>query len=520
MVAHWDFNEGTGDTLHDRSNNINHGVIQDGTWEFDFRTRGALRFDGTNDYIIVPHSPSLDITKKITMTAWVHPIGTTGYCSIIVGKAECRSSAQWYGSYWIPMHGSNVLTWGFTVCTNPGTSDHWSNVGAPADKWNFLAATFDEESNQVKLYLDGDSIATFTEDNNLASNDLDVHIGRNNDYVNMQYFNGLIGDIALYNFVLSSDSIKTIYESFNDTMLAIAHWKFNEGNDDTAYDSSPFHNDIKLLDGADWVDGINGKAIEFDGLDDKGLCADQECQSGWKALTIEAVIWLNEYPAEDKYGPIITKWGPGGSSDESWALDISNDTVRGLHGVIVGDRTEGIFGTKKIPLKKWVHTVFTWDDTVMSLYLDGALTDSRKITSPGRIQNTNAQLRLGHGLPAEYFNGTMDELIIYNYALSPDTIAAHYAMFIPVGNNFGFSEKDCKDLTFKKHKKGFVIFNNAKKSVSITIYDVHGRRVLIDHYKASDTVINVTTNRLAKGVYFCRIKLGSEIITKPLLIIR
>lgn len=526
MVAHWDFNNINGDTLLDLSSNNNHGKIHGGEWEFDPLTKGALRLDGIDDYIKIPHSSSLDLTKNITMTAWVRPVGTTDYCSAIVGKGESVSPAQWYGSYWLPMHGKDRLTWGFTVCTNPGANDHWSPVKAPTNKWNFLSATFDNRKDEVKLYFDGELVSTDEETNSLTSNNLAVHIGRNNDFTNMRYFNGFVGDVALYNFVLSPDSIKSLFESFSiyDTVYKIAHWKFNEGNDDTAYDESVFKNDVKLLDGADWVDGINGKAIEFDGLDDKGLCADKECQSGWKALTIEAVIWLNDYPDSGKFGPIIGKWGLGSNSDHSWGINISNDTVRGIHGAIhgingssVGTTVEHIYGTVTIPVKKWTHVVYTWEDTVMNLYFNGNKTDSKTITSIGTIWDSQSELRLGHShnLKQEYFNGIIDELIIYNYALSSDTIKAHYANFIPVGNSF--TQIKAKTACYKKFTKGYIIYNNKRLPLSVALFDIQGRLILNKNYQNSQRVVYFNIDKFARGIYLLRIKLGSEAITRPIV---
>jgi len=38
----------------------------------------ALSFDGINDWVTVPDSPSLDLTTGMTLDAWIYPTTSTG----------------------------------------------------------------------------------------------------------------------------------------------------------------------------------------------------------------------------------------------------------------------------------------------------------------------------------------------------------------------------------------------------------------------------------------------------------
>lgn len=70
LVAYYTF---TGNAI-DLSGNANNGVILGASLAADMcgDTSGAYSFDGVGDSIKVSHSPSLDITDEITMTAWVN----------------------------------------------------------------------------------------------------------------------------------------------------------------------------------------------------------------------------------------------------------------------------------------------------------------------------------------------------------------------------------------------------------------------------------------------------------------
>ena len=70
LVAHWDFAEGKGPLLHDRSGNNHHGTIRNAKWVRRDR-RHALRFDGDADYVDCGTALNRKLTKDITIMAWV-----------------------------------------------------------------------------------------------------------------------------------------------------------------------------------------------------------------------------------------------------------------------------------------------------------------------------------------------------------------------------------------------------------------------------------------------------------------
>jgi hypothetical protein len=76
-VASFGFDEGAGTTAGDRSGTGNAGTVAGATWTTG-RVRGVLSFDGTNDLVSVPDTPSLDLTTGMTVDAWVRPAGYAG----------------------------------------------------------------------------------------------------------------------------------------------------------------------------------------------------------------------------------------------------------------------------------------------------------------------------------------------------------------------------------------------------------------------------------------------------------
>ena len=79
LVAGWSFNESSGRTASDVSGNGNTATAQgDPSWASG-RYGGGLRFDGTNDYLTAPNSPSLNISgNAMTLSMWINPLGGAG----------------------------------------------------------------------------------------------------------------------------------------------------------------------------------------------------------------------------------------------------------------------------------------------------------------------------------------------------------------------------------------------------------------------------------------------------------
>jgi len=301
----------------------------------------------------------------------------------------------------------------------------------------------------------------------------------------------------------------------------IAHWTFDERQGDSAYDISGNGNHFKLLNGVTWVDGLNGgTAVAFDGIDDKGICADKPCHTDMKALTIETVIWINEYPSNNHWGPIITKWGSGSNYDDSWGLDINRISPFGGHAVVVGTSTASIVGTTPLPIREWIHFVFTWEDKKMALYLDGDKVDSNEVSSIGKIQNSNTEMLLGHNSDPHYFNGKIDQVRLYNYALNSETVLAHYDSLQPVDIQDKFNTACPGKNVIKMNALGFVIFNNEEQPIEVTLYATSGRKLVNNKYKATRNVIRVDMSNLASGVYLLKLNSGSRILTRRFVIRR
>jgi hypothetical protein len=197
LVAYWSFNEGEGDIAFDETNNGNDAVLYGPTW-VEGKRGFALRFDGVDDTVAIPHSASLMPTDAITLAAWVKIEGPAQEHYGIIGKSGYSSG------YRLLIHGTNKKVL-FQLTGEKGYSV-WSSTAIPDDQWHFIVATYD--GSKMKLYIDG--IKDPSEKERLGPLDVNTNsvlIGK------PQYaFNGLIDEVRIYSRALSEEEIKGLFQ--------------------------------------------------------------------------------------------------------------------------------------------------------------------------------------------------------------------------------------------------------------------------------------------------------------------
>lgn len=98
-------------------------------------------------------------------------------------------------------------------------------------------------------------------------------------------------------------------------------------------------------------------------------------------------------------------------------------------------------GVTSSPLDTWRHVVGTYDHatTTARMYVDGVLLGSDTTPSGTRVGNTTGALRLGSSLfspSAEYLNGRLSMVALYDYALSADQVLEHHDKICGTGGIF------------------------------------------------------------------------------------
>jgi len=230
----------------------------------------------------------------------------------------------------------------------------------------------------------------------------------------------------------------------------VAEWHFDEGSGSVLKDSSGNGND-GVIYGATWIDGKYGKALSFDGVDDYVYCGnDRIFDFGTNTFTIETWVKTIDKTTSNWEG-IVGKWDtPNGyflqyiSSTGAWAF--------GWHG------NTYLNPSKSISDGNWHHVVAKRTGlTSAQLYIDGEFIGSRadlpSISSDTPNPLSIGRLSLEYG---RYFNGIIDEVRIYNRALTSEEIRLHY-------------EQKPNSLTITKSASPYSIKQGQTSTITLTV---------------------------------------------------
>lgn len=227
----------------------------------------------------------------------------------------------------------------------------------------------------------------------------------------------------------------------------VSHWRFDEGEGKFVEDivtgiHDPIHyifNDARYKPSSDplWVDGIRGKALLFDGY---STWVERPAEHMFKPsthLSIEAWVAprsyehgdqgrlsaiVNQHDREAKEGYILGMFRHG-----AWSFQIGTG----------GDWFEVWVENHPLPRSEWsyITAVFDGQQGEMSLYLNGKKVASKEIPQGISIRPSGKNLLIGKNnkgvqvrqvFTANMFNGIIDEVKIYERALSEQEITASY----------------------------------------------------------------------------------------------
>ncbi|MFC1713525.1 LamG domain-containing protein [Candidatus Poribacteria bacterium] len=212
----------------------------------------------------------------------------------------------------------------------------------------------------------------------------------------------LIGMAIL--FVVSSILVCSGYAE------VVGMWLFDEGQGDTAENSSGNGHDGTLVNGPEWVQGKFGKALEFDGTN--GVQVPHTDELSLETFTIMA--WINV-----KKGGVWQQIVAKQNSPRNYTLGISPADLIEC-AFTVGGNFNTALGKTPVADAQWHHVTGTYDGDSIRVYIDGVLEgESPSIVIPD--VNTSP-LEFGSGAGEPIVGGVIDEVFISNTALTEDEI--------------------------------------------------------------------------------------------------
>lgn len=410
-VAEWKLDEKTGSSAYDTTGNGNNGSFQGSpTWQSAEKCKqGACISGDGNDYVTVPdttdHEPS-----NITVESWVYwsSIGDQW----IISKQTSTYSDYNYGYLMRSDSPSD------TVFCNFGYGSSYVTTGGAsitAGQWYHVACTYDGTTGRVYLNgklansSGGGSALDYTNVGNLG---IMAHSGGSLP------LNGRIDHVKIYDYARSQAQIAWDYNRGGP----VGWWKFDEGEGITAHDASGNGNNGVLtnMEAADWVEGKFNKGLNFDGVGGSGTGqevvvvtdADEIDMDVSRPFTLS--FWIK--PDGTEVAAIIRKGGQ---------IEIYKSGSKFYYRLWNPTQTQWST-TYSFTTGQWVHIVATHDgNSAAKLYVNGNLDINQSYS--GSPSSTTNNLGIGAYPETSYgINGIMDDVRIFNYALTAEQIKLDY----------------------------------------------------------------------------------------------
>lgn len=427
-VGYWKFDEGYATTANDNSINANNLTLSSASWTNSGKFGKA--FNGLTN-VRASRTTDADLefgaTEDFTLSLWYKSDSATnpGAIEYLVNDGAAAGSA----GYAIYANTSGNLcfgidddvTWGPDVasCT---TTDVYDNT------WHHIIAVRNVTSDTTKIYLDAIEKDSDT-DTTTATLDSSptFYIGDANATDGTDEFLGDIDEVKVYRLALSSEQAKVEYNRGSQTVLGalgtdssgnpswdadrsycpagdttatcapVGEWLLDENTGtSTTYDTSTGGRNGTLtnIESADWTPGKYGSALNLDG-------SNEYVDIGTGPSSVKSIsFWV--YPATTtEYFVNLTS-----TTDYIWA-NAGTVTATGLTSPTI--YVNGI-QTTTISTGSWQHIVVT----------------------TGTAENAS-NLDIGRTQDANYLEGRIDQVKLYDYALSASQIAWDYNYGKPVG---------------------------------------------------------------------------------------
>lgn len=361
---------------------------------------GCYEFDGNASYIDMPFNSNLNISEKITVSAWVkrNTEDLSDNYDIIIEKKD--TAFAYGGTEWSLQFDGAGNNLNFQV-----NNESQSYVGAYTTtdivkgRWYNIIGTYD--GNFVRIYTNGvleDSVSLSGRIFDLGGN-ITIGAFTKNDSTIIDYFNGSIDEVAIYDRALNSSEVLDLYQSGKAKFIEFSNAKVGKGVYLDGVDDYIYNNNTGILN--------NNSEFSF---------------TTW--FKSDLVTTNNT---------IIHKFG-GFAVNIIDSSNISfNIVTKNASGAGCGNQF-GYYNSSSTDLSEYHFISGTNKNGTINFYFDGALFHSFNsscnllaFTSTSKLVS---RLSIGHSYDGNsnqrYFNGYIDEVKLYNISLTDEQIKAEY----------------------------------------------------------------------------------------------
>jgi hypothetical protein len=441
-LSYWRLDESSGSLL-DTSTENNWGTYQGtvtlsqtGALGGSGDSNTAVKFNGSNAFVSTSHSYTNP--TNFSLEAWIKTSTSSG--GRIIGFGDSQTGTSTYRDRNIYMSDSGQIYFGVApggIVTTINTAASYNN-----DAWHHIVATQSSTSGMT-LYVDGVSRATSSSGTSaqnytgywkIGFDSLSSWSGTHTS----NYFNGTIDEVAVYNYALTSTQVADHYNTAitanylpqpGNAILAdkpARYYRLGENSGSIAYDLSGNGQNGTYTGG--YTLGTTGAftadadtAVTLDGSSGYISASDSGLPSGTSGASISAWVKPTALPASGVW-MILADYGTA-SNNQSYHIALYNNS--GTQQVCAGLYGGDVCFSTTLPTNSWTHITGSFLGWWTNLYINGSPKAGNFTTSNITLSTINIGKQPNAGGPS-YFNGSIDEVAIFPYALNSAQVLNQY----------------------------------------------------------------------------------------------
>jgi hypothetical protein len=314
-------------------------------------------------------------------------------------------------------------------------------------RWYHLLGTV-TANGKMEFFVNGQSVGT-NSTSELANNTPEWYIGAADLADSPGYWPGRISDARIYDRVLSSQEIQTLYEwgngdytdrSYHDgtDTGAVSRWKFNDDSDTSNAVDSWSSNNGDISGAVYYPDSARGKSLSFDGSNDSVSVSSQELDIP-ESKSVSAWVKMEDAASSEYQRVFQTGTDSGGRAYEMWIEDENSGVSFGRavfrlnHDQSPSSKTCE-YVIPDFDYDQWYH----YTNGEMRLYINGVL---RQVVSYSEQIGSETDHYIGNWADEgdRPWNGLIDDVRVYNRALDSSEVQQLY--------QWGTRGRDMRKLT-------------------------------------------------------------------------
>lgn len=405
--------------------NTTHNLTMEGSPEgIAGKINGAIDFDGSTDYILLPSNFIDGQQTDLTINYWFNPDTLASIDTII---SDYTSATDCTITHFFESDGSTYLD----LCMSDGTRTNYYFNNAhtiSTGSWQMITLQWDYSTKVISLWINGISKENYTTSvtsTNFDTSTIDYWIGDQTGFA--REIDGKLDDFRIYKSKLNSSEIQELYNNSSGTQDATTTSHEVQLTMDFLYDYTNQSNDLTNNGASINTEGILNSAYDLESTESDYISMSDNIASVSGDNIGSISVWVK--PESIPTTGAIWGFGDLGVSTARIRLHVESATNK-FHIYSNTGTAYSLYGNTTISVGNWYHVVVTQDASNYKMYVNGVL-QTLTGTNGGAWFNdvtTPDVWVIGHRPYAvdSFWDGLIDEFSYWNKTLNSTEISELY----------------------------------------------------------------------------------------------